>query len=170
MIKHATAGAFVFTWLDGWRLGLIEHPRLGRLMIPGGHVEDDEHVAQAAEREVLEETGIQVRLLAAPVGVPLPVGYPNPAVAQPWWITELDVPGDNHIAVPHVHIDHQYVAIAEDVTPRSEPVHPFAWYDQDQVNDIAMFADTRMLAGALFRCVDDVAAGRLPPVLAALSH
>ena len=67
-IKHATAGAFVFAQLGGeWKLGLIEHPRLRRLMIPGGHVEDDEHCAQAALREVTEETGLRVIL-----GRPLP--------------------------------------------------------------------------------------------------
>jgi 8-oxo-dGTP pyrophosphatase MutT (NUDIX family) len=170
-IKHATAGAFVFACVDDrWRLGLIEHPRLRRLMIPGGHVEADEHVGQAAEREVLEETGIPVRLLAAPVTVPLPSGYPHPHVTAPWWITELEVPADNHTAEPHIHIDHQYVALADAVVPHREPVHPFAWFDEQQVARLAMFDDTRLLALALFGCIADVAAGRRQAVLAALAH
>lgn len=38
MIKHATAGAFLLNKQGGqWRLGLIEHPRLGKWMIPGVH-------------------------------------------------------------------------------------------------------------------------------------
>ena len=60
MIKHATAGAFVFCRFPGeWRLGLVEHPRMRVLACPGGHVEDFETAAEAAVREVEEETGLQ---------------------------------------------------------------------------------------------------------------
>ncbi len=31
---------------------------------------------------------------------------------QPWWITEMLVPANNHLDEPHAHVDHQYVAIA----------------------------------------------------------
>ncbi|MBI1759045.1 MAG: NUDIX domain-containing protein [Actinobacteria bacterium] len=125
-VKHATAGAFVFSHLDGrWRLGLVEHPRLGRRMIPGGHVEDDETQAQAALREVEEESGLVVRLIDPP-GAPLPAGFPHPQVASPWWITEVHGPADNHLDVPHVHVDHQYVAVADDPRPVTVAVHPFA--------------------------------------------
>ena len=170
-VKHSTAGAFVFAQLDGqWRLGLIEHPRLRRLTIPGGHVEADEHVRQAAEREVLEETGLTVRLIGAPATVPLPRGYPHPEVMAPWWVTELEVLADNHTAEPHIHIDHQYVAIADAVVPTREPDHPFAWFDDDQVAQAAMFEDTRLLGLALFGCISDAAAGRHSAVLDELAR
>ena len=63
-VKHSTASVFVFCKLaPGWRLGLIQHPIFGRLMIPGGHVEPDEsRQQQAALREVSEEAGLRVRL------------------------------------------------------------------------------------------------------------
>lgn len=171
-IKHATAGAFVFAQVDGeWKLGLIQHPRLRRLMIPGGHVEGDEHCAQAAVREVAEETGLAVRLLPAPVALPLPPGYPHEPVAAPWWVTELDVPADNHTPVPHVHIDHQYVAIAASTAAVREPVHPFGWFAAAQIGEIEMFEDTRLLAGALFGCVGGLAGEvRVDELVAALSH
>jgi 8-oxo-dGTP pyrophosphatase MutT (NUDIX family) len=157
MIKHATAGAFVFAQSGGaWKLGLIEHPRLGRLMIPGGHVEGDEHCAQAAVREVAEETGLRVRLLSSPGALPLPPGYPHEPVTPPWWVTELEVPADSHVQAGHVHIDHQYVALAEDTDAVTRPAHPFGWFTAAQLSRIEMFEDTRLLAGALFSC-----AGRL---------
>jgi 8-oxo-dGTP pyrophosphatase MutT (NUDIX family) len=171
-IKHATAGAFVFGQVDGeWKLGLIEHPRLRRLMVPGGHVENDEHCAQAAVREVAEETGLRVTLLPAPVALPLPPGYPHEPVIPPWWITELDVPADNHTPVPHVHIDHQYVALASSTVAVSEPAHPFAWFTAADIGEIEIFDDTRLLARALFGCVGGLFGKvRVPELVAALSH
>jgi 8-oxo-dGTP pyrophosphatase MutT (NUDIX family) len=154
-VKHATASVFVFSlFADGWRLGLIEHPRLGRLMIPGGHVEDDESQAAAALREVMEESGLRVRLVDAPAA-PLPAGFPHPRVASPWWITEQSVPPDNHLPEPHVHVDHQYVAVADDRNLVAEPAHPFGWYGADQVGDLPMFEDSKLLAKMLFASVDN---------------
>jgi 8-oxo-dGTP pyrophosphatase MutT (NUDIX family) len=57
---HVTASAFV---LDPGheRLLLILHAKLGRWLQPGGHIEsDDSSVCAAAQREVLEETGLEV--------------------------------------------------------------------------------------------------------------
>jgi 8-oxo-dGTP pyrophosphatase MutT (NUDIX family) len=157
MIKHATASTFVFhQFPQGWRLGLVAQPRLGRHMIVGGHVELDETQAEAALREAVEESGLRVRLLACPMPA-LPAGYPHERVAAPWWITEVMVPADNHLAEPHVHVDHQYVAIADSPTPVREPVHPFAWFAEDQLDDLLMFDDTRLLARALFPLIGSIA-------------
>lgn len=157
MIKHATASAFVFCeFPEGWRLGLIEHPRLGKRMVVGGHVEHDETQAEAAVREAAEESGLEVRLLASP-SLALPVGYPHERVPTPWWITEVMVPADNHLDEPHIHVDHQYVAIADSPVPVSEPVHPFDWYAEDELGGLPMFADTLLLAQALFPRIGAVA-------------
>jgi 8-oxo-dGTP pyrophosphatase MutT (NUDIX family) len=160
-VKHATASAFVFGRLPhGWRLGLIHHPRLGRLMIMGGHVENDESQEQAVLREVVEESGLVVRLVS-PLTPPLPAGYPHPQVAQPWWINEMAVPADNHLAEPHVHVDHQYVAVADDPTAGSGGVHAFFWHSEHELAQLAVFEDTKLLAKVLFSCIDDIAAGRI---------
>ncbi len=158
MIKHATASTFVFCeFAEGWRLGLIEHPRLRRHMVMGGHVERDETQAEAAVREAMEESGLRVRLLACP-SPRLPAGSPHTPVPQPWWISEMLVPADNHLGEPHVHVDHQYVAIADSPVPVSEPVHRFGWYGVDELGVLAMFPDTVLLAKALFPQIGAVAA------------
>jgi 8-oxo-dGTP pyrophosphatase MutT (NUDIX family) len=159
-IKHATASAFVFGRLSsGWRLGLIYHPRLDRLMIAGGHVEEDESQEQAVLREVTEESGLVVRLVW-PLTPPLPAGYPHPRVAQPWWINEMSVPADNHLAEPHVHLDHQYVAVADDPQPGRGGVHEFSWYGEDDLAELPMFEDTKLLAKVLFSCIEEITAER----------
>jgi 8-oxo-dGTP pyrophosphatase MutT (NUDIX family) len=56
---HFTASAFVIA-PDGGALLLIEHPKLGRWLQPGGHVEtDDADVLAAARREIAEEVGLR---------------------------------------------------------------------------------------------------------------
>jgi 8-oxo-dGTP pyrophosphatase MutT (NUDIX family) len=58
---HVTASAFVIDPARE-RLLLILHAKLGRWLQPGGHFErDDASVIEAARREVLEETGLEVR-------------------------------------------------------------------------------------------------------------
>jgi 8-oxo-dGTP pyrophosphatase MutT (NUDIX family) len=162
VIKHDTASTFVFCqFTDEWRLGLIEHPRLGLHMVAGGHVEDDENNEQAARREVIEETGLTDLRLVAPPAPGLPRGYPHPLVAREWWTTEVMVPADNHVAEPHVHVDHQYLAVARSSNPTQKPQHPFAWFTRDELDQLAMPEDTRMLAEYLFDRIGDLTAGTL---------
>jgi 8-oxo-dGTP pyrophosphatase MutT (NUDIX family) len=156
-VKHATSSVYVFSHPPGgWRIGLIRHPRFGRMMPPGGHVEADESQAQAALREVAEESGLAVRLVDAPAAA-LPDGFLPTRVAPPWWIVEHPVPADNHLAEPHVHIDHLYVAEARGSEPVTEPAHPFGWYAAGDLPGLVMFDDSRVLASALLACLDDEA-------------
>jgi 8-oxo-dGTP pyrophosphatase MutT (NUDIX family) len=160
MIKHGTAGGFVFCQFPGggWRTGLVEHPRMEVRACPGGHVEDDETAAEAAIREIEEETGLKdVRLLGFPAPA-LPAGFPDThaLVPLPWWITEIGVPADNHLAEPHVHVDHMWVAVAADARPAVEPAHPFAWYAERELEGLPMFEDTRILLPRLFACMNGI--------------
>lgn len=149
-VKHATAGAFVFGRLSsGWRLGLIDHPRLDLKTIMGGHVEQNETQEEAVLREITEESGLAVRLIDPPMPR-LPANYPHPRVAQPWWINEMSASADNHLDVPHVHVDHQYVAIADEPTVKSDAAHVFGWYREDDLAELPVFEDTRLLARVLF--------------------
>lgn len=60
----ATVDLLIFTIRDEQlQLLLIErggHPELGKLALPGGFVNTDESLDQAAERELMEETGVSV--------------------------------------------------------------------------------------------------------------
>jgi 8-oxo-dGTP pyrophosphatase MutT (NUDIX family) len=71
---HITCSGFVLA-PDARRILIVHHRRLGRWLLPGGHVEpSDETIDAAAAREVLEETGVSVangRLVGADVhGIP----------------------------------------------------------------------------------------------------
>lgn len=158
MIREFTATVFVFARIDdAWNLGLIHHPRLKQWMNAGGHIEN-ENAAEAAVREVLEETGLHVELLPPP-GLLLPPGYPIPEVMRPWWMTELSVPADNHTPEPHIHLDHQYLAIApQPMTQVAEPEHPFRWCRAADLDNLDIVADTRMLTAILLPQMTQIAA------------
>ena len=153
--KHLTSSVFVFGWFtDGWRTGLIRHPRLHRMMIPGGHVEPEESSAEAALREVAEETGLAVTLVSPPAA-PVPDGYRGRRVAPPWWIAEYQVMPDNHLDAAHVHVDHLYVALADGTPPPAagaglpDAAHQFGWYTAGELPGLDMYDDARLLARLL---------------------
>jgi 8-oxo-dGTP pyrophosphatase MutT (NUDIX family) len=165
MIKHFTSSVFVFALVeDGWKLGLIEHPRLRRWMISGGHTEPGESQVETALRETEEETGRRARLVRPP-GPAVPPSFPRMVLTMPWWITEQPVPPDTHCADRHVHVDHQYVALVDDPDEVvREPEHPFRWARLEELDGLAMFADTRLLAAGLFAVVPMLGAGDVDPV------
>ncbi len=156
--KESTASALVYSLdADSWRLCLIMHPRLGKLLPAGGHVEPDETTAEAALREVLEETGLLVRLMP-PSAVPLPVGTPHVPVPPPWWILEMQVPADRHESRPHVHVDSIYVAIADQ--PASWPAaHETVWLTAAELAEHPnVVDDTRVLAKEVFAIIESLPA------------
>lgn len=66
---HLTASCVVFD-ADVEQVALVLHPLAGAWLAPGGHLEaGDVSLAAAAEREVLEETGLEIALDADPVSL-----------------------------------------------------------------------------------------------------
>lgn len=163
MIKHLTASVFVFARFGGeWRVAMVQQPRLGKRMIPGGHVEDDETAAEAGERETEEETGLRGVTLLEPARPDLPAGYPHPRMPQPWWVSELRVPADNHLGEPHVHVDHVFVALADPGEPARAGVHETVWMSLEELLEHAdVFEDTKLLAKELFPRIAQIAANAI---------
>ncbi|MCD0483844.1 NUDIX domain-containing protein [Streptacidiphilus sp. ASG 303] len=133
---------------------MIEHPRLGGLLVPGGHVEPDETPAEAAVREVVEETGLSARFLVPPgYGAPgeLPDGYPHRTVPPPWWTVEIPVGADRYCPAPHVHVDHHYIAVADRPDrPVGEAGHPLHWVAAAELPGVETPLDVRVLGAELF--------------------
>jgi 8-oxo-dGTP pyrophosphatase MutT (NUDIX family) len=156
-VKHATASVFLFTRAENaWHIGLIRHPRLDKWMLPGGHVEPDENPAEAALREVAEETGFAARLLPGP-GLDEPDGAGEPSVIAPLWIVEQQVPAERREPESHIHVDHLYLALTEASVPALSAELPFVWYSADRLTTVDMFSDTRARAAYLFARIDVLA-------------
>jgi 8-oxo-dGTP diphosphatase len=120
-IRHFTASAIVFD--DSERVLLVHHNKLGQWLYPGGHIDPNEDPAQAALREVAEETGIHAEVISEP-----PFAHPSVTVhAGPFAILEMQV-SDSKIGV-HRHIDFVYVlrAVFGELTAQLEEVGGVQW-------------------------------------------
>lgn len=106
-----------------WRNSVLlhRHAKLGLWLPPGGHVEAGELPDDAAAREVLEETGVRVRLVGPP---PFTVTGPR-QLARPRGV-QLE-----QIGPGHQHVDLVY--LARPMEPYSgrltSGVEGLAWYD-----------------------------------------
>jgi 8-oxo-dGTP pyrophosphatase MutT (NUDIX family) len=67
--RHLTASMVVID-PDTEQVLLIHHAAADLWMFPGGHVDPDETPAEAAIREVLEETGVQATAYGRPRDLP----------------------------------------------------------------------------------------------------
>ena len=118
-LRHFTVAVFVVH--DG-RVLLHYHRKLGKWLPPGGHLEDDELPDDAALREVLEETGMMVRLIG---GRGLPIDDPAQLVVPAGIQVENIYPG-------HQHIDLVYFAVLDaddaEVDPRLVESDRVGWY------------------------------------------
>ena len=124
LVREFTVAVFV---VNRGKVLLLLHPKLGMWLPPGGHIEPGELPDEAAVREVLEETGVHVRLVGERG---LDVEYPRQLV-RPAGIQLED------IAAGHQHIDLVYFAapIDEDCAVSEECAtrDRAGWYDSAEL-------------------------------------
>lgn len=141
---HFTASAFVLC-PERRRLLLIRHPKLGRWLQPGGHIEpSDESLLAAARREVREETGVE------------------PLTALEPGIFDVDVhliPANPREGA-HAHFDVRYAFVAprEELTVSSE-VKAARWVELEAV---AGLNDEESLARPVLGLTSRLFSGRHP--------
>jgi 8-oxo-dGTP pyrophosphatase MutT (NUDIX family) len=130
--RHFTVAVFVVR--DG-KVLLHWHRKLGMWLPPGGHIERDELPDEAAAREVLEETGVEVELVGERrEDVEDPVQLHRPAGVQ----LEDIGPG-------HQHIDLIYFARPKGSTSiRDEfSTDKVGWYAPEDWDGMAVNAEVR---------------------------
>jgi 8-oxo-dGTP pyrophosphatase MutT (NUDIX family) len=133
--RHFTVAVFV-VW--GGSVLLHRHPKLGIWLPPGGHIEPGELPDEAAAREVLEETGVEITL----------VGERRDDVKEPLHPRQLHRPAGvqlEHIGPGHEHIDLIYFAVPAGSTaikPESEESFT-GWYGPGEWDELPLNAEVR---------------------------
>jgi len=112
---HFTASAFVVD--DALEhTCLVRHTKLGRLLQPGGHVEDDDvSLELAALREAAEETSLEVDL--------------HPTAPRPFDLDVHEIPARPGEPA-HYHLDVRFLVIG-----RGEPAGGAGWYPLGEGGD-----------------------------------
>jgi 8-oxo-dGTP pyrophosphatase MutT (NUDIX family) len=124
---HVTGSAIV---VGPGGVVLHRHKRLGIWLQPGGHLEPGEAPWQAARREAVEETGLN---LCHPAGGPR--------------LVHVDV---HPTPLRHVHLDLRYVLLAADAEPcpapgESQDVRWFTWPEALAIADAGLVGALRTL-------------------------
>ena len=127
VLRHFTVAVFV---VHQRRVLLHYHRKLGKWLPPGGHIEDNELPDQAALREVLEETGIRVRLVG---GRGLPVEAPLQLVVPAGIQVEDIYPGHQHIDLVYFAVPEPYDRQASEVDPRLAESDQVGWHAPEAV-------------------------------------
>jgi ADP-ribose pyrophosphatase YjhB (NUDIX family) len=131
--RDFTATTFVVH--DGSTL-LLLHRKLGKWFPPGGHIEANELPDQAAIREVREESGLEVELLAQSAALGQVVVLP-----QPICILLEDINPE------HQHIDLIYFAQVSGgrLAPAARAARAARWFSWEELGDPEIAEDIRML-------------------------
>jgi 8-oxo-dGTP diphosphatase len=121
-VRHFTASAIIFDdELD--QVLLVHHNKIGKWLYPGGHLEPGQTPAEAAIREVEEETGICTEVLIGPI-------FQHPTVeAHPTPFAILEVQATDDEFGEHRHIDFIYVlrATSKEITVQLDEVSGVRW-------------------------------------------
>lgn len=127
---HFTGSALVVS-ADGTRVLLHHHRKLDRWLQFGGHCDGEENILRVAQREALEESGIDGLILASSRPFDLDI-HTIPARA-----TEPE----------HEHFDVRYVLIAPEdaVFLRSDESHELRWFTGGETAALDLDAGLRRL-------------------------
>lgn len=141
MKRELTATVYLFH--EG-KVLLHFHPKFGKWLPPGGHVEESETPSEAAEREVLEETTLAFTFLDdSPFSMDAPHAKTLP---RPFLSLLENIPPKGSLEA-HQHIDSIYLGkITTNPLPTELP-NGFRWFSPEQLLEIQeeLFLDTKLL-------------------------
>jgi len=137
--RHSTATVVVISDTSPAKTLLQHHRKFDRWMPPGGHQESDENSVEAAIRETLEETGIDITAAIPPAQI---FGEDVTSLAMPKYLLEEKIPahGDQPF---HYHLDQVYVVNVPDQAVRlhAGESRDIGWFTLNETEKMNLFDD-----------------------------
>jgi len=115
-LRHATVDVVVFS-KDREKVLLVKrashlHLEAGKWVVPGGYVDRNEHITNAAKREVLEETGYQLE-----------------SIEFVKFTDNLQKPGDDRQSITFLH----HAIVGKKVQDPDDESEEVKWFDLSQL-------------------------------------
>lgn len=142
MERQFTATVYIF---HQNQVLLHKHEKLGKWLPPGGHLEPNETPSEAARREVLEETGLEIVFIEQE-NIKISA-YNAVSIERPFLCLLENIPAHKN-QPPHQHIDFIYLA---------KPIHikddlgDFQWFKYEDLQHLDLFPDTEKVLQLLLK-------------------
>ena len=141
--KHYTSTVVVISDTVPAKALLQHHRKYDRWMPPGGHQESHENPVQAAIRETLEETGVDISALITPI---IPLDDRVNTLPLPNSLLEESIPphGDQPA---HYHLDQVYVVKVPEQTVQHNHAesHDIGWFTLEETEQLNTFENVHMI-------------------------
>lgn len=140
--KHHTTAVFLISDETPTRVLLLKHKKLGMWLPPGGHVDQDEVPYNGGIREVLEETGIDIRPF-----IEQPIRLDERTISYPAAKYFLEEPIPAHKDDPaHFHLDHVFVyRIPHHPPVLNDESDQIGWFDLAEALELPTFVNVHFL-------------------------
>jgi 8-oxo-dGTP pyrophosphatase MutT (NUDIX family) len=147
MIRQFTATVYI---LYQEKVLLHKHPKLGKWLPPGGHLEPDETPPEAARREVKEETGLDIALLEQENFKM--EAYNAVSFERPFFCLLENIP-ETPKQPAHQHMDMIYLGVPTDESQLERIAPEFKWFSFEDLEKIEdeLFPDTQQFLTLLFK-------------------
>ena len=147
MKKEFVASVYL---IDNQKILLIYHHKLQKWLPPGGHVEANETPVEAARREVLEETGLEIEFMTQEN---LSINCWNAkSLERPYLCLLEEIPPYRDVPA-HQHVD--FIYVGRPTGKSSSLSFSYRWFNWNELQilqpDIEIFNETLQVIQHLFQ-------------------
>lgn len=142
LIKQFATSVYI---INEQKVLLIFHRKFNKWLAPGGHLEANETPSEGAQREVYEETGLNIEFITQEN---VTIDRSNAkSLLRPYLCLLEEIPayGDQP---PHQHIDFIYLAklTGGNETPNFDEIYDMRWFSMEEIEalnpEIDIFTET----------------------------
>jgi 8-oxo-dGTP pyrophosphatase MutT (NUDIX family) len=138
MLRQFTATCYV---IQDDKVLLIYHKKFKKWLPPGGHIDPNETPPQAAKREVLEETGIEIEFFRQE-NILISESYAR-SIERPYLCMLQDIPAYKDQPA-HQHMDMVFLGypVGGKLIENEEETQGLKWFSQEELSKLTPEVDT----------------------------